>query len=310
MHTCRLLLVFLGSLGLLGCAAIDPKPFEELHTSAAAFQTQVDATYKTAYDMAAKGFSTASPFGDDPTFDQLLLQWDDDGGDPTQPTQEAKPLHSLLRDNRRGSYDLNGALAEYSQYLSLLAGGSAQDAEALEAMARNANANMRSARDTLGLEVGDGELAIVATLGAEALRQKIEHDRRNYLRETMDEAQPRIQTFSEFMVSTMNLLAGDITSTYVRWAESRRRVHDADGATAQEKRKILVALLVRNDETLLLLESVRTMRDGYARLPLAHAEVRRRIDEPEAFLATVRRLYEDARRLQTLQAELERAQGS
>jgi hypothetical protein len=291
---------------LIGCASVDPKSFEQFHKSAAAFQTGADDAYKTAYEMAAKGFATPSPFGIDPTFDQLILTWEE-GGDATRPTQEEKPLHAMLRDQRRGSFDLNSAFAEYSQFLALLAAGSEKDAEALEELAKNANANMRSARDALSLEVGDNEVAIVATIGVELLRQKIERDRRDYLRETMGEAQPRIEAFTSFMVITMDLLAGDITQTYLNWAEAKRLDHDAAGRTDRAKRKILVALLDRNDQTLLLLESVRTMRDGYTRIPKAHAEVRRRLDEPEAFLAAVRRLYSDARRLQKLHKELAEA---
>jgi hypothetical protein len=308
-HPASRLAAIAALLSLVGCASVDPKPFEEFHASAAAFQAGTDAAYKTAYDMAAKGFATPSPFGVDPTVDQLVLTWQE-GGDPTRPTQEEKPLHSMLRDTRRGSYDLNAAFAEYAQYLSLLAAGSAKDAETLEELAKSANANLRSARDALSISVGDDQVAIIATIGAEALRQKIEKDRRDYLRETMDEAQPRIKAFSDFMVLTMDLLAGDITRTYLDWAESQRRDYGAARRTAEAKRKILVALLERNDQTLLLLESVRTMRDGYARIPVANAEIRKRLDEREAFLAAVRRLYDDARRLQELQNELAKAQSA
>lgn len=304
-------LVALTACGV-ACAAVDPKPFEELHVSTAAFQEQADAAYKTANEMAAKGFAAPSPFGDDPSFEDLELGWGDaeNPTDPTRPTQAVKPLHSGLRDIRRGSYDLNGALAEYAQYLSLLAGGSAKDAETLDQLAKDANANIRSARDALQAPIGDNEIAIVATVGAELLRQKIEHDRRNYLRETMDEAQPVIEAFSQFMVTAMNFVAGNVTETYIHWVEPRREAHDATGASPNDKRKILVDLLDRNDETILLLDSIRTLREGYARLPVAHAEVRTRLDEPEAFLAAVRRLYGDARRLQQLQKELAAAQGS
>jgi len=157
--------------------------------------------------------------------------------------------------------------------------------------------------------VGDEEVAIVATLGAEVLRQKTLRDRRAFLRETMDEAQPRIEAFADFMVVSQDLLAGDVTRTYLSWAETQRQSHDAPGRTDAAKRKIVIALLERNDQTLLLLDSVRTLRDAYARIPRAHAEVRARLDDPEAFLVAVRRLYGDALRLQKLQAELATAEG-
>ena len=287
----------------VACASVDPKPFERFHESAAAFQASSDAAYKTVYGLAAEGFKMPSPFHDDVAFDQLVLTWEENG-DPTRPTQEDKPLHSMIRDDRRGSYDLNGAYAEYARYLAILAGGSKEDAETLEELAKTANANLRSARDALSVPVGDNEVAIVTTIGVELLRQKIEKDRRDYLRETMEDAEDTIEAYSSFMVTKMDLLAGDIARTYVDWAEAKSKEYGQKELPSAGKRAILVQLLERNDETLLLLDSVRTMRDGYARVPQAHGEIRKSLDEPEAFLGAVRRLYDDARRLQSLQKEL------
>lgn len=289
-----------------GCAAVvDPRPFERLHETAAAFRDGTDETLGAVYDLAAEGFTTPSPFGEEVTFDQLVLTWEE-GGDPTRPRQEAEPLHVMIRDMRRGTDELNVAISEYTRFLLLLAGGRAEDAERLEELARTANLEFRSARDGLGLPGDDGEVALVATLGSELLRRKIEGDRRNYLRETMREAQPTVRTFGDFMVASMDLLAGDVTTAYLRWVESRRRAHDDAGSDA-DRREILQELLERNEKTLLLLDVIRTTREGFRKLPQAHAEVLAGLDERESPLAAVRRLQDDAERLKRLKKELETA---
>ncbi len=301
-------------LMLLGCASVDPKPFEKFHASASEFQKGSDEALKSAHDLAKAGFSKPSPFRDDITFDSVVLTFNED---PTRPEMDAAPLFAQLRDLRRGAFDLNGALTEYTRYLALLAGGSEKDAEDLEDLAKKANANLRSARDALGVEVGEKEVALIATIGVELLRQKIEHDRRNYLRETMDEAAdpagstgspPKpIDEFSEFMVITMDLVATDVMNVYTTWVALQRRAH-SDASRADQKRKIVVKVLERNDRTRLLLESIRTLREGYQNIPAAHRDVRKSLDEKEPFLASVTRLYGDAKRLKKLQKELAMAE--
>jgi hypothetical protein len=292
-----------GWLMLVGCASVDPKPFEQFHASAAEFQQGADAALEATHDLAKAGFSKPSPFADDIPFDSVVLTFDED---PTRPQMDAAPLYAQLRDLRRGAFQLNGALAEYSRFLALLASGSAKDAEDLEELARNANANLRSARDAMGVELGDNEVALIATVAVELLRQKIEYDRRGYLRETMDEAAEPIDAFSEFMAITMDLVATDVMQIYSEWAELQRRAHSR-ASRADQKRKIVVTVLERNDRTLLLLEAIRTLREGYRNIPAAHREVRTSLDEKAVFLASVTRLYGDARRLEKLHAELAKA---
>lgn len=288
----------------LGCASVDPKPFEKFHASTSEFQKGADAALQSVHDLAKAGFKNPSPFGDNFKFASVVLTFD---GDPTRPTMEAAPLYAHLRDLRRGTFDLNSAFASYTQFLALLAGGSEKDAEDLENLAKTANANMRSARDAMKFDVGDDKLALFATLGTEVLRQKIEHDRRNYLRETMNEAETGINEFSELMVSTMDLTATDVMNTYAEWVEIQRRAHN-EASSPQQKRKILIGVLEHNDQTLLLLESIRTLRDGYHNIPAAHREVRESTDKTEPFLGSVKRLYSDAKRLEKLQEELTKAE--
>jgi len=106
-------------LAIYGCASVDPQPFESFHESVAALQVGADEALAAAQTMAAAGFAQSSPFDETLTFEQLVLTWEPDG-DPTRPTQAVTPLHSTLRDLRRGTFDLNQAVAGYSRYLSLL----------------------------------------------------------------------------------------------------------------------------------------------------------------------------------------------
>lgn len=300
----RLLCASVCVVAMLACANVDPKPFQRFQESASNFETASDAALASAQGLAKAGFATPSPFGVETTFDSVVLTFDED---PTRPEMDAAPLYLQLREIRLGTSDLNGALADYSGYLALLAGGSEKDAEELEELARKANTNLRSARDALQLEAGDREVALIATIGTELLRQKIEHDRRNYLRDTMTHATPAIQEFSDFMVTTMDLVATDVQMTYAEWAETQRRAHQRASGD-DKKRKVIEGVLERNDQTLLLLDSIRTLREAYREIPTAHREVLASLDEKEPFLVGVKRLYADARRLEKLQKELASAE--
>jgi hypothetical protein len=181
-------------------------------------------------------------------------------------------------------------------------------------MAKSANGSFRAARDALDLTIDDKQLAIVSSIGAEALRQQIQHNRKKFLRETMDKAQPTLETFSDHMVTTFDLLAGDVTTTYLAWVDQQRVAYDAlgsGGVSGQaaadltvRRKEVLLEVLDRNEQVLILLETIRALREGYRTLPSAHAELRASLDGQESFFAQTKRLYEDARRLQKLYKEL------
>ena len=109
------------------------------------------------------------------------------------------------------------------------------------------------------------------------------------------------------MVVTMDLIATDVMMIYTAWAKLQSDAYRAASGTDQ-KRTILVNVLERNDRTQLLLESIRTLREGYQNIPAAHREVRKSLDEKAPFLASVSRLYGDAQRLKKLHEELTKAE--
>ena len=118
----------------------------------------------------------------------------------------------------------------------------------------------------------------------------------------MDGAQGTIEAFAEHMALAMDILAADVASSYSKRVDGMREEHSA--ANAARRRKIEMALLDHNDEVVLLLDTLRTLREGYRAIPRAHAQLRQKLDDEETFLTAVRRLYYDARRLKRLQKEL------
>jgi hypothetical protein len=296
------LVVFAGGLAWACATEIAPGPYDSFRRSTLEFQTGSDGALAEVAKLAEVGFATPSAIDAPLRFEDVVLTWEEDG-DPTQPSQDKVPLYEQAQELRRGTYSLNAGVVDYATVLSQLAGGSAKDAEQLDELARTANTNLRSARDALKFDISDQQVAIIAAIGAEAMRQKIEQDRRGYLRETLTAAQPVIAAFSAQMAATMNLSAGDLTNVYVAWADSRREEY-TKAKSDEARRRVLVQIQERNDRTVALLETLRTLRGGYERMPAAHAELLSSLDQNEKFLASVRRLYEDGKRLQQLQREL------
>jgi hypothetical protein len=106
----------------------------------------------------------------------------------------------------------------------------------------------------------------------------------------------------------MDLIAMDVEWTYVSWSEQLRMAYAAED-DPRGRALILDRLLERNDRTILLLETIRTIREGYRKLPAAHDELRQRLDAQGAPLETVKQLYDEAQRLRTLYEELARSEG-
>jgi hypothetical protein len=221
-------------------------------------------------------------------------------------TMEAKPLFVDVRELRQGIDALNEAFVQYALYLAKLAGGGAEDAERIAALAKDANANLRSARTALNLDVDNDELALVATIGAEALRKKIEGDRRRFLEETMDFAQPQIEAFAVAGRAAMKLSAGELKEAYLQWADARRLACNQVGGV--ERRRIISEVIDRNENIQTLLATLDTIRAGYEQIPEAHRELRVQLDDPEDFVSAVQRLRDDVQRLRQLRDELAKAE--
>ena len=112
-----------------------------------------------------------------------------------------------------------------------------------------------------------------------------------------------IDALSEHLVPTMDLVALDIEGVYIAWADNLARDYDAAGSPEQQA-QILDILMTRNEETIVMMEAIRTIREAYRTLPNAHLELRRLLDEPDSFLTSVKRLRDEARRIKGLHDEL------
>ena len=99
-----LLIIIIITLALttFGCSSAPrPQPFADFHQSLAELSASSDQALSDAQSLAKGSFRSGAPLTEEFRFDELVLTWEE-GGDPTQPTQEKLPLYAMLREMRRG----------------------------------------------------------------------------------------------------------------------------------------------------------------------------------------------------------------
>jgi len=292
----------------LGCASVDPEPFEELAFSLQELRDGSGAALEVTRTESREAFVERvveeTGRGDPSTLEGALLL------DPEPPfgwsyAAGEAPLYVEARRFRAGVAAVNDALVRYAGLLAELAAPELVDADRFEAVARRLDADLQAAGRQLGLEGEDAErgVALFSVAATAAARAYLEGKRRGELLEVLEETQPAIDILAQQLARAMEIAGRSATASYQ--SRSAALANEIPGAVEASRRRAIVALVELNDRYTARLETLRRLANAYASLPTAHAELRRAVEAGEGALPAVRELFRAGRDLQALYRELD-----
>lgn len=294
---------------LIGCASVNPMPFQEFSKGAQDIRTGADKVLETDYEMARERLlrNVETDAGAKTAIKQLTI------GRAVGPqgkvkdfawTTTGEPLFLTIRRFRRGVDDFNSVLVAYAQGLANLAGPVTLTDEQVTEMATNLTTNAREAARGLKIDVNQDKLALFSTVAVGAFQQYLVSKQRSDLRKALVENQGWIVEVSR--------LGGEASKNMatVLWLEFLALQGDMNDkiATANPgaRPKAIEEKIALNEKFVDQLEALKTLDNAYANVPAAHAELSASLQTDVFSVESIRELSALGKRLERLYQKLKK----
>jgi len=300
-NTSKALIALLIAVGLVGCATVNPKPFQQYEEAVREAQSGIDAAMSANYDWTRTGFSEEFAINTNSAFSQLLIQQ----SEGYAWTIGADPVYLKIKEARAALAELNGAFADYVGLLSTLAGGDLVSTDKFDELAGELNENTRSAAEALSLEMPSEGFSLFSTAASEAARLYIEKRRQKHLKRVLETNQDNVQAYADTCVSLVHAIRGTMKTYYSSRMEPIKVSWNA--AKPDKRLKPTEDALKLNEQFADSMRALQELETAYETLPKAHEDLSKAIEKPEFSLNGIKTLYASGKRLQKLYGQLENA---
>jgi len=301
-------LVALLLLALPGCQSVRTEPFGDFSTALLEVRKGADEALRTNAEWARDRFASevvrASQSEQEADLDLVTgLLLEVSAEDPFVPVVPEEQLYLRARRFHHGVDQLNAVFITYGELLFQLAAPSLVPRERFEQMARDLDANAGAALEALGVTGVDAAARGFASLAAaEGARLFIEWRRRSYLEDTLREAQPIVEDYSDRGREAVRIAVRHFRHEYEQ--RSAALAIELTEAAASQRRRKAQEIMALNELYLERMAVFRSLDLVYRRLPLAHSELLGAVEGERGFAAIVG-LFEEGRRLVRLAESLE-----
>ena len=300
------------ALGLLiGCASVNPMPFQEFSKSAQDIRTGADKVLETDYEMARERMLRNAKTDPGTAIKQLTI---DRAVGPQGAvkdfawTMAGEPLFLTIRRYRRGVHDFNSVLVTYAQSLANLAGPVTLTNEQVTEMASNLTTNAAEAARGLKIDVNQDKLALFSTVAVGAFQQYLVSKQRSDLRKALVENQAWIVEVSRLGGEASKNMATVLWQEFlVLQGDMNDRIATAGSGARPKAIEEKIAL---NEKFVDLLEALKTLDNAYANVPTAHAELSASLETDHFSLESIRELSALGKRLERLYEKLKKEDAS
>jgi hypothetical protein len=229
--------------------------------------------------------------------DEDVFDWENSG---------AQPLNLTLTRYRSAFNSLNRGLAKYAEALESLADPAPIDPEGFNNLRGSLNADLKNAAAKLGeasiqLPNNDDfevdEFALFSTLAIEGAKAHTAAYRRKLLIEQMNTHQRAISAAAELGSEATVDLALVIWKEYADRVMTYQLTAGSEDASSKERANAIENILELNEQMDARLDVLRTLNDTYTKLPAAHAELIADLGKKPEGLASVRAIYDNAKRI-------------
>lgn len=308
---CGVVLVFVVTVSLLGCATVQkvqPEPFGEFSSSVQELRRGADAALEINEKLNRERFvnETLEDLGGPEAAESVNnLLIDSKADQPFAWTMGQTPLFMASRRFRHGVYTLNTTLIAYAELLEELASPKLVSREQFDGMARDLDANLTSAALSLDIKGADQGFAIFSVAASTAMHAYIQNRRRAALRDALEKNQVHIEAISTQLQQAMRLAARNLRNDYEnRWRLLAMQLTPGAGGTESAQRKKIEAIITLNEDFVTRLSALETLNNSYRALPGAHQELITALDNSDIVFSSIRELSANGQHLYNLYKEL------
>ncbi len=281
-------------IAVTGCAHVQGSNFAKFHEAVAEVQKSVDSVSEDNLE-ANKEFFIESVVKQEVSLPQLGLSFlDADGEDPYFWKPRSTILYLELKRAHFGLLKLNAALLKYAAVLETLATTDFLSHAEMQQMARDINTNSLQAMAALEIDLGDDfDGALLGTAAAALMERYVLTRQKALLYELIEANQGAVRQVCDHVIDYIRVgLLPDVTAGYQDRLESA--LGDSSGLLT--RREQVEAVLKVNEDTVELLELLKSIELVYAALPAAHRDLQK--TDGDSVLAGINSLFDYAIRLQ------------
>ena len=298
------------AVALAGCAKVNPRPFETFAESLRTLSSGVEAQAEVDYETAREEYEQSVLDG---KVQVTELQFTFPSSDPFGFQHEGgeQPLYVKLEQFRRALKNLNDAMVAYANLLATLGGNETVNPDDFDQLARDLNTKTASAAATLNLGVPGEARAFFSTAAAKIFEEIIERKRRKKLRQAIEAQQPRMKLYAERAQEALGVIVEGVKPRYLdEFSDLADKYVDADREADNEadKKAALQKILDWNKQTADTLRTLERLKNSYGKLPTAHADLAKAVDERQTGLPGVLDFYNETVALHELFTSLKEDQ--
>jgi|ERR1017187_3795029 hypothetical protein len=287
------------SVLLAGCAAPDPRPFQEYAAAVEQAGSSLDGALVQATAWGKDDYEESLLTGRVKIRDSAILNH------PAPftvafPGADAPPYYKL-QDVRLTLLAINEATQKYVNLLAQLAGSDFVNPDTFEAMAKDTDASLNSIVKTLDAKVPGAAIPVFSVASSEVAQMIVEHKRQEALTKLLKQGQPGIEAYCQKCITLLHILDQSLNKDY----EAKTQLIDENFDKAKPNARAQIDQLLQiNSDYLSLIQALTVANKIYETLPTGHQDLLKAIQKSPTDFAAVKQLFEEGQRLKRIYDEI------
>ncbi len=279
-----------------GCSSVNQQPFDKFSTAVSNTQAGSINCLNLAYTFSRDDFIQNFIADSNSDFSSLKLTF------PVKEIErpaEKLPLFICIFRARTSLQKLDKTFSSYASLLKALAGAKMLSSDELKTLCASTNATAASVFEYYGSPVSGEAGAFIGSAFSMSADLYLKHKTRSYLKEAISNNQPQVEKYADVGVRLIALLKETLAKSYRQQFESYQKEWNAE--TEKGKRKeILTSTLDLDIKIINAMELLDILEKSYQLFPEANRNLAESVENNDAALTELNRLYNVSDELTTL----------
>lgn len=279
-----------------GCSSIDQQPFDKFSTAVTNMQAGSMNCMNLAYAFTRNDFIQNFVADSNSNFSSLQLAFPE--AEIEHPADK-QPLFICIFRARTSLQKLDKTFSSYASLLKALAGTKMLSSDELKTLCANINATATSVFDFHESPVSNEAGAFIGSAFSLSANLYLKHKTKSYLKIAINGNQPQVDKYANAGIKLIATLRETLAKSYKRQFESYQKEWNAE-KTKEKKIEILSSTLDLDVKIISAMELLDILDRAYQRLPQANSDLAESVENNDAAMAELNRLYNISDELTTL----------